>query len=305
MSHVLILADPEDQHARHIHAALEAEGCAGHFADTARFPVDLRLSCDVQGDGSITITDHIELPMSQITSVYWRQYTGVAATTLPNADQAFIATNDARSLVESMFLRLPCRWVNGFDAYRLHQTKPAALQQVAALELPASLAVPRTLWSNDPQAIRQFVADHDDCIFKPVQGGAHTQPLHAEHLTDEHMDNLRFAPVTIQQRIVGTDIRVFVADEQVEACEIQTNHLDFRDDNDPCIIPVRLPAEVTEACVRIARSLHLIWTGIDLRRTPDGRYFYFEANPSPMFLGFEERSGLPLTDMLLRLLIES
>jgi hypothetical protein len=46
-----------------------------------------------------------------------------------------------------------------------------------------------------------------------------------------------------------------------------------------------------------------VWTGIDLRRTPDGRHVFLEANPSPMFLGFERRSGLPLTEALVALLI--
>jgi D-alanine-D-alanine ligase-like ATP-grasp enzyme len=46
-----------------------------------------------------------------------------------------------------------------------------------------------------------------------------------------------------------------------------------------------------------------LWTGIDLRLTPEGRYVFLEANPSPMFLGFEQRSGLPLTEILAELLL--
>ena len=49
--------------------------------------------------------------------------------------------------------------------------------------------------------------------------------------------------------------------------------------------------------------LHLCWTGIDLRLGPDGRYVFLEANPSPMFMGFEARSGLKLTDALGDLLL--
>ena len=41
---------------------------------------------------------------------------------------------------------------------------------------------------------------------------------------------------------------------------------------------------------------------IDLRRTPDGRYVLLEANPSPMFIGFESCCDLPLTDALLDVL---
>ena len=57
-----------------------------------------------------------------------------------------------------------------------------------------------------------------------------------------------------------------------------------------------------ERCRLIARALHLVWTGIDFRLTPEGRYVFLEANPSPMFLGFEARCGLPLTEALIELL---
>lgn len=64
------------------------------------------------------------------------------------------------------------------------------------------------------------------------------------------------------------------------------------------IEPVELPPEVRSQCVEIAKTLDLRWTGIDFRRTRQGQYVFLEANPSPMFLGFEERTGLPLTESL-------
>ena len=79
--------------------------------------------------------------------------------------------------------------------------------------------------------------------------------------------------------------------------------LDFRDDPDPPIVPTQLPSAVADACRQIAGALQLVWTGIDLRRTIEGNYYFFEANPSPMFLGFQQRSGLPLTDALVSLLV--
>ena len=45
-------------------------------------------------------------------------------------------------------------------------------------------------------------------------------------------------------------------------------------------------------------------SGIDFRRTPEGQYFFLEANPSPMFLGFQRRADLPLTERLIALLVD-
>ena len=93
--------------------------------------------------------------------------------------------------------------------------------------------------------------------------------------------------MTIQEEIPGTNVRVFVAGERVLACEVTTGEVDFRDDGAPRIVPHELPAEADEMCRTIARTLGLLWTGIDFRLTPDGRYVFLEANPSPMFIGFE------------------
>ena len=88
------------------------------------------------------------------------------------------------------------------------------------------------------------------------------------------------------------------------ACRIETDALDFREDPNVKIDPHALSREVADACIRIARALNLIWTGIDLRLTEKGEYFFFEANPSPMFMGFESRCRLPLTETLIDLLVK-
>lgn len=302
---VVVLADPEDEHAIHVCAELERRRHRALILNSSDFPSRLQLTFDpLAGRGRVTLSDGTALDWGDVHSVYWRNYSGVAPSPLPDAEQAEIAENDARSLLESMLIRWPTRWVNGWEAYQLHQTKPAQLAVVCSLDLGAALAVPDTLLSNDPQAVVEFARRHGDCIFKPVQGGAHTRPLTTKHLTDEHLANLVHAPVTIQQRIEGTDIRVFLAGRRLHACELHTDALDFREDDDVRIEPTELPDEVAAACRRIAAALKLLWTGIDLRRSADGRYHFFEANPSPMFLGFEDRNDLPLTDALLSLLTD-
>jgi len=300
---VLVLGGDDDEHAVGVLGALRARGVRAEMLDSRLFPGDIRLAWDPLSDaGHLTLPDRKPIDFSEIRSVYWRCYNGFTAPMLGDEDQAELALNDARSLFESLLVHLPARWVNGWDAYQLHQTKPAALARVAAMTLPATLRCPATCLGNDPQAIRQFVARHPRCIFKPVQGGAHTAMVTESHLTDDNLRSLTTAPVTIQEHVEGTDVRVFVADQRVLACEIVTDATDFRDDDQAAIAPVDLPPDLAAACVAIARTLHLVWTGIDLRRTGEGRYVFLEANPSPMFIGFEFYSGLPLTEALIGVL---
>jgi hypothetical protein len=297
---VLILGAEDDDHVRHMRQYLRGRGAEAEVMDSRAFPGSLTLAYDPCPErGSLGLPSGRRLLFEEIGAVYWRSYHGVRTPQLPHPEQSFIAENDARGLFESMLIRLPARWVNGWRAYILHQTKPAQLAMVAAL----GVVVPETLVTNNPDELAGFVERHREVIFKPVQGGAHTRLVTPAHLGPENLASLRTAPVTLQSLVAGTNVRVFVAGERVLACEIATEKLDYRENEAPSPRPHRLPEHVAADGVRIARALDLLWTGMDFRLTPDGRYVFLEANPSPMFLGFERLGGLPLTEMLGDLLL--
>lgn len=299
---ILILGGEDDDHAAFMLDHLRRAGRDAELLDGRWFPSRLGLSHDPIADAwTVRLPGGRVLPPGSVSSVYWRCYNSVDAPALPDPEQAFVAGNDSRSLFESFLIRFPARWVNGWDGFQLHQTKPAALAAAARL----GIDVPRTLLSNDPAEVKAFMARERRAIFKPVQGGAHARHVTAQHLTDENLKNLRYAPVTLQEEIPGTNVRAFVAGERVLACEVKAGTLDFRDDEDPVIHPHALTGEMEDRCRRIARALHLVWTGIDFRLTDGGRYVFLEANPSPMFLGFESRGAGPITAALTKLLTAS
>ena len=296
---ILILGFQEDEHAQHVQRQLSSRGRDVVVLDSRQFPDRIGITFDPQhAVGTIRLPCGRTLRWSDIESVYWRNYGGPGPCPLPDADQVFIAENDARSLLESLLIRLPARWVNGWEAFRLHQTKPVCLARVAAL----GASVPRTVLTNDPDQARQFASQHPRAIFKPVQGGDQTRPLTRQHLAPENLDHLRFAPITLQEEVPGTNIRVFVAGNRVLACEVATEALDYRADFHARLTVHTLPSQVESLSIRIARELALLWTGIDYRLTPRGQYVFLEANPSPMFIGFEAQTGLPLTEALAGLL---
>jgi len=298
---VLILGGMDDTHACHMLEFLRTRGADVELIDSRWFPTAMQLTYNPATEqGAIRLPAGRLLPLDQVRSVYWRCYNLVSPPEIADAEQAYIASNDSRGLFESLLIRLPARWVNSWRAYQLHQTKPVQLALISRLGVP----IPATLLSNDPEAVRAFAAQHPRCIFKPVQGGAHTRRLTPEHLSDDNLRNLSYTPVTIQEEIPGTNIRAFVAGNRVLACEVRTEQLDFRDDGEPVIETHELPAEVAGWCLQTARALDLLWTGIDFRRSPEGRYVFLEANPSPMFMGFQSRCGLPLCESLADVLLE-
>ena len=61
---------------------------------------------------------------------------------------------------------------------------------------------------------------------------------------------------------------------------------------DPRITPCPLPDEVAAWCIQAARTLELLWTGIDLRRTPDGRGVIHSRGNELHYLGVGFVGGL-------------
>ena len=299
---ILILGFPSDEHVQHVGQALRSRGCEIEVLDSRQFPSDLAIAFDpLARSGSIEFPSGRQRTWSEFRSVYWRNYGGPGPSSLPDVDQRFIANNDSRSLLETLLLQLPARWINGLDAYCLHQVKPVCLAKVSAL----GIRVPRTIVTNDPQDVCEFARQHRSVIFKPVQGGDQTRLLQPDHLAPENLTHLRLAPITLQEEVPGTNIRVFVAGERVMACEVATEKLDYREDPGALLTTHALPPAIELLSRRIARELSLLWTGIDFRLTGDGEYVFLEANPSPMFIGFERRTGLPLTEALVDLLVHT
>lgn len=297
---ILILGQSDDEHAVHMREHLSQIGADAIQIDCAWFPEQMTIAFDpAEGNGEIVVPDGRAVAFDSVSAVYWRNYNGMQPVNLPDVHQSYVADNDSRSLFESLLIWLPARWVNGWGAVQLHQTKPVQLAMVAQLGIP----IPRSIITNASRPLVEFVGRNPSSIFKPVQGGAHTQRVTAAQLKPENLESLRVAPVTIQDEIPGTNIRAFVAGDRVLACEVRTGSVDFRDDAAPDIVPHALSSETEEMCRAIAGTLGLVWTGIDFRLTPDGTYVFLEANPSPMFMGFEQYSGLPLTEALSDLLL--
>ena len=298
---VLILGHHQDAHSVHLKEALQQAGATVKFLETHLFPTQLRLSWhpDTQY-GSIVFQNEGEWALHEIHSFFWRQIIGVHIPSLHDEQQQRFAYSDSMSLLRSLIQACPERWFNSWEAYQFHKEKPLQLSSVKLM----GINIPRTLVSNDPKQIAAFVRSQEKVIFKPVYGGAYTQFVKDTHLEPERLKlALSLSPVTLQEYITGTNIRSYVIGKSIFSAEIRTQSLDFREDKSAEVIPVELPDEVQKQCLAITENLKLNWTAIDWRLKPSNEYVFLEANPSPMFLHFEQKSGYPTTRELVRLLM--
>ena len=298
---ILILGNAEDAHASHLKQALTQAGATVDYLDTSLFPTQLRMSWQPDtGVGYLTLPGDRKLNFLDIHSVFWRNFSGVNVPSLNDPSQQRIAVNDSMSAMRSLIQACPARWINSWQAYQFHQEKPLQLTKAKQI----GVKIPATLIGNDPAQVIEFVKSQEKAIFKPVYGGAHTQLITEEHLDHQRLSlALRLSPVTIQEYIPGTNIRSYAIAGRVYSAEIRSNSLDFRQDSEAELIPVELPQAVQQQCLAITQALMLEWTAIDWRLSPQGEYVFLEANPSPMFLHFERQTGFPITQELVRLLM--
>lgn len=299
---ILILGNAEDAHAVHLHNALTQAGATVAYFDTLLFPTQLKISWQPDTQvGSLTLPGGNKLRFQDINSVFWRQIYGVYIPTLKDANQQKVAFNDSMSLLRSLMQACPAYWVNSWQAYQFHKEKPLQLSKAKQI----GVTIPATLISNNSEQIIEFAQYHKGLIFKPVYGGAHTQFVTESHLEPQRLAlALNLAPVTIQEYIPGTNIRSYVVGESVYSAEIRSNSLDFREDAQAELMPIELPASVRQQCLAITKAFMLEWTAIDWRLKPTGEYVFLEANPSPMFLHFEHKTGFPITQSLVNLLMQ-
>lgn len=176
-----------------------------------------------------------------------------------------------------------------------------------ARAVEAGLAIPRTLVTTDVERARAFVEQVRDAVYKPSLGGGPCLPLDVE--ARGRLGLIARAPVTLQERVRGTSVRVtWVGDAPVSCVEIPSDHLDYR--SDPAYREGRLdyracalPDDVEASCRRLLARCALVVAGLDLVRRDDGGWVFLEANPSPTYLDIERRAGHRITDAVASLLL--
>jgi glutathione synthase/RimK-type ligase-like ATP-grasp enzyme len=206
-------------------------------------------------------------------------------------------------------------WVNPPSAaYRVNNK---ILQQQAARS--CGLAVPETLYSNDPREIRDFIAGSGgSAIYKPFttapwNDGTATWACYASVVTAGRLvddDILRQTP-GIYQEVVPKDheLRVTIMGREAFCAKILSQEtvdgrVDWRRAYDELtMVAEPLSAPVLESCLELMRRLSIVFGCFDFIVTPEGEHVFLEVNEMGQFLFIEEYTGLPLLDAFADFLI--
>lgn len=257
--------------------------------------IDVRWSGPIP-EGTLSGPDW-RLDLREITAVFSRwpgpeARVGHASLAEPLAGAAMAEGDMA---IITLFDDLPCLVMNRIGGGLTNHSKP--LQSLAIAR--AGLLTPRTLVTSDPDAAAVFIDALDgEVIYKSISGlRSIVRRIGPEQRS--RLELLRDAPSQLQEYIPGRNVRVHTVGDAMFATAATSDAVDYRyasrEGGSTELEAIEIPPEVGAACLRLARRLGLVLSGIDLKETPEGRWFCLEINPAPGFIYYERGTGQPIS----------
>jgi glutathione synthase/RimK-type ligase-like ATP-grasp enzyme len=294
-----IIGGPKEPEVRRLAHCLEELGHSPLIIDASTFPQHHSLTF---GDGSWRYGDH---ELNSVKAFFLRSLhcNKLTTSSAGELNRHLHALREKDSILGSLL-----RWagaqgkliLNPVDTLLCHFYKLDSLERLRNANIP----IPSTLGTNDPNAVSEFAQSHKRLICKPLAGGAEAIAISVDDLSPLFLAQLQNAPVMLQERIYGDDIRVYVLGDQViAAASLSTDHVDFRTGHQDFQTTTLTEAESADI-IHAAKLMSLNFAGIDFKRTKEGRHFILDINPAPMFAGFENITGLEIASHIARYLVE-
>jgi glutathione synthase/RimK-type ligase-like ATP-grasp enzyme len=304
---ILIISHEQDPHAARVLELLTSRGQRVLLLNLSELPARATLSIDYASCARPCIDyvrDGTSYPLHNARSVWWRRPQTPDLSSIRDPQVNLFTANEWNEAINGLWQLIPGRWMN--DPVRDDAASRKARQLSIAAEV--GLNIPRTLITSDPDRARAFIAEAkgSGTIYKTFSCThaiwRETRLLRSADM--EHMEAVRVAPVIFQEFIAAeSDLRITAVGDRLFAAAIRTvagNELvDFRMSvANAEMSPEELPREIAERLAALLKRLGLVYGAIDMRRTPDGEYYFFEVNTAGEFLFVEERTGLPISSAI-------
>lgn len=302
---ILLYGPPDDEPLAEVRAALSRRGAPVFYVcqhEVLHTSIQLSVGSRVTG---VVRVGRKRVALENLDAAYLRLYDPRKFPNIAAAGKNSSAWNHALRVHEAFQCWAdvtPARVVNRPSARAWCDSKPFQSRLIRSF----GFDYPETIVTTDAEAALRFWHKHGKVIYKSVSSVrsvvACLSPAHRTRLAD-----LRWCPTQFQQYVPGTEYRVHVIGGRVFAGEIVSGAVDYRyAENEGLTAGIRivkLPAEIANRCQLLASEMNLLAAGIDLRRTPDGRWYCLEVNSSPGFTYFEYEDDHPIATAIARLLM--
>ncbi|HLG14218.1 MAG TPA: RimK domain-containing protein ATP-grasp [Blastocatellia bacterium] len=284
-------------------ALVRIGGCVAVYDQRDVLETEVALAVDSEVTGELR-TRGERIDLNAVSAAYMRLYDSRQIPAVARTPEESAERNHAVNVDDCLLSwadLTAATVVNRPSAMASNNSKPFQAELIRAF----GFDVPETLITTDPEAAREFHTNHRDLIYKSISGvRSVVSRLGREDL--DRLDDLVWCPTQFQQYVCGADYRVHVVGDEVFACQITSDADDYRyasrQGADVDMETCNLPPELADRCRALVAAMDLSFGGVDLRESPDGRWYCFEVNPSPAFTYYQSRSGQPIDEAVARLL---
>lgn len=258
--------------------------------------------------------------ITDLKGVWLRKPQPVQTAELPVADNYKAYSQSAiERLTAQLLTAFPeARWLS--DSFAQNRANNKALQLTLARE--CGFNVVPTLFTSSPEAAKQFIAVHGQCITKPLamqfpQVSGQQTAFMSTQIGSDFMPNLtglHLAPAIFQKLLaVDIEVRAVVVDQCVFAATVHTgkeqakpqtthnahvrHHIRdgrYSQDGATSISPLGLPVDIAARCIKHCKLLGMPFGAIDLIRDIDGVWWFLENNPNGQWAFVEDATGQPI-----------
>ncbi|MEW6277998.1 MAG: hypothetical protein AB1758_05200 [Candidatus Eremiobacterota bacterium] len=301
---ILVLGSEHEPMVRWVKRELDRRGARSLLVDNRRIPGDIDFHVELPGPAGGSLRGHLQVedlrvPLADITAIYNRL--GFADYRVEEGcgpEHARFVGSQCNAILHPWLNHHPGLVVNRPVSAGSNGSKPHQIRLISR-----HFRVPETLVTNDPELAEEFFHLHRGrLIYKSVSYvRSIVTPMTEQDL--QRLGTVVNCPVQLQEFVEGYDVRVHVlGDYAVFAHKIEAGGSDYRYDKQATVAAYRLPEPVARRCVEVTRELGLVFSGVDLRCTPEGEYVCFEVNPCPAYAFYECRTEQPVTQALCDLL---
>lgn len=291
---------------------------AGHQAlrlDSDLYPQTVGVSSEV-GPGKarrwLSTAQGARVDLEQLGAIWYRRFHVGALLPSELGDTRAACVEESRRTLFGTIAATRCFQLDPLRAVRRADHKELQLRVARQV----GLRIPRTLFSNEPQAVRRFVRavkgpviskmQHSFAIYREgIENVVFTNVIGRDDL--ERLDGLRYSPMTFQEQVPkALEVRATVVGRRVFSAAVDSNALedakvDWRREGIPLLHawrPYQLPRDVERGLLRLTKWFGLNYAAADFIVTPKGEHLFLEANACGEFYWLQRTPGLPILQAL-------
>lgn len=315
---VLVLGEEYDPTIDRVVLTLESLDIPVFRADLGWFPQCLTLDAELSEHGQWTgylRTAERAVRLDRLRSVWCR---GPTVFNFPgdlSRERRQHVEREARLGLGGVLSTLPVLWMNHPQRDADHAYKPRQL----ALAARCGLDVPRTLVTNQADAVRRFGADTRNGLVIKVLGsnvlheGGQRKFAATNKLSDDDLADLGGVEQTAHQFQEWVpkshEVRVIAVGAELFAVGIHTDdpaaHVDWRLNYDALRYTVeKVPPPIANRVRAFLSASGLTFSALDFVITPDGRWVFLESNSTGQYGWLSTTLGTAVSDAIANLLAQ-